>query len=219
MPRKAAAPPPPPDDGGPTTEQLIDDDYGDETLEAPGDAELVSVAELARKQVALEATVADLTDALKEATDSLNMVAMVELPAALANVGMAMFKLEDGTFIEVEEKVVASITKANAPAAFKWLRDNKHGDLIKKEAKFAFARDQDKLVAKLIKWAEKNLAAVKRTDSEAVHPQTLGAFVREQLTADVDIPEDIFGVHRIKRATVTPAGATPASPKKKEADL
>ena len=37
---------------------------------------------------------------------------------------------------------------------------------------------------------------------EAIHPQTLNAFVREQLEAGINLPPELFSVHRVSKAVI-----------------
>ena len=41
-----------------------------------------------------------------------------------------------------------------------------------------------------------------RVDAMAVHPQTLNAFIKEQITGGNDIPSDIFGIYVGSRANI-----------------
>lgn len=172
----------------------------------PKDQSLGKIAELARQQVLLEGEVADLELILKNRKEDLLKVRDDLLPAALAEVGMTSFTLTDGTKIDVKPFYDCHISEANRDAAHEWLRENDHADLIKHELKASFGRG-DEESAQAAKSALEQLG-VEVSDKEAVHPQTLKAFVKEQIEAGVEgFPTDLFGAHVGSRAKITRKGS------------
>lgn len=163
-----------------------------DALDIPSDAELGSVASLARQAELLTAEVADLEAILANRKKDLREVVEQKLPAALAEQGLAEIKLDDGTKITVSTYYSASIPKDHHTNALAWLRSHGFEDLIKHEIGVSFGKGEEKK-AKLVKDAIEEMGFFP-SDKETVHPQTLKAWVREQTEAGRDIPNDLFGV-------------------------
>ena len=179
----------------------------DAAAAAPTDADLASIAELAQRQVDAEAEVTQLEADLKDAQARLRQVAEADLPEALGRVGLSEFTLKSGHKIGVTTIVRASIPKATQGEAFAWLEENNAGDLIKEDVDVQFGRGEGGLAQSLLSIVRSTFPAQKLTHKRGVNPQTLGAFVREQLGAGADLPLDLLGVFIQKRATVTPPKA------------
>ena len=176
----------------------------------PTDKQLASVAELAREQQNLEAGIEIVTHVLEHLQYELIRVSEVRLPEAMAAVHMTEFALEGGYRVSVDTEYYANIPSPDSrkpggqerrAAAFQWLKDHKHGDLIKTELTVQAGRGEQEKIANVMA-ALKDLKVPFNT-ADAVHWSTLRAFVKEQLEKGTPIPEDIFGVHVKKVATIT----------------
>lgn len=170
---------------------------------APSRDALAEVADLAARQIeiedAIEATEAQLDRLKKE----LARVRDEELPNALAEHGLSEIAMKDGSRVKVVDIVRAAIPAAHRDAAFRWLDEHGFGDLVKHEIKATFGRGEEAEAQASID-ALRGMG-IDAEDKRSVHPQTLSAFVREQLEAGSPIPRDVFGVFigrqtRISRA-------------------
>jgi maltose-binding protein MalE len=131
-------------------------------------------------------------------------VSEIDLPDAMASVGMTEFKLVDGSKITVRRTFASSITEKTREQAHEWLRKNGHGDIIKFAINSTFARGQEAIAKQASNFLKE--LGVKFTEKEAVHPQTLQAFVREQMASDsCDLPQDAFNVYPIQKSTIVRA--------------
>lgn len=156
------------------------------------DAGLKQISDLANRQVMLEQKVKELDDLLKQTKELHKQVSQVDIPEALAELGLSEFKLKDGTKLTVQQFYSASIPKDRVDEALAWLRVNDHGDLIKNTVAVDFGRGEDE-VAKDLK-DSLALKGLSYTDKTGVHPQTLRAFVREQVESGQNLPLDLLGV-------------------------
>ncbi len=127
------------------------------------------------------------------------------IPNLFHELGIGQFKLDDDTVIEVSKKYYASIKSENQLEAFSWLRKQNHGDLIKNEVKIEFGKGDDKLARKFLTDLKRRAKPPSFTQREFVHPQTLGAFVREQHEAGAALPMELLGAHIADVAKVKPA--------------
>lgn len=189
-----------------TKETLIGDDATIEVEAAPtpSDRDLGRVAELAREQFALIKKKVELEDELADINDKLMRNTTVDLPAKLAELGLTRFGLKGGFEVVQKEIINGSIKEELRPAAHAWLEGHGHGGLIKRKIEVFFSRGD-------LAWAKKFMADCARRkkpldlkSKEWVEPQTLGAFVREQIRkaesqgADPNeyAPADLLGVFR-----------------------
>lgn len=158
------------------------------------------VAEAKQKEEQLE----EIATSLKTAQESLRTIISVQIPSLMRDLGLDEVKLASGLKVEIKEDVQAGIPEARRAEAHKWLEDNNHGGMIKRDITVSFNKDQQEMAAKLMTELSAIYGAV--TQKQAVHPSTLKAFVKEELEAGRPIPMDTFGVFRQKVAKFTETG-------------
>ncbi len=159
--------------------------------EEPAEGQLARLRSLADQITTLENEIEAIEGALKLKNKRLFELTTKTLPEAMGEVGMKSFKLLDGNEVSVNKKYYAGITEENREAAFAWLRDNGHRDLIKNQFVVAFSAGQDQVAGEL-----RTILADKQynfDEKTAVHPGTLGTFVREQMEAEKEIPLGLLG--------------------------
>lgn len=166
-----------------------------DTSAVPSNAGQAEVAELARQQILLEDQIVETEQIVKNLKRDLRTLSEETLPAALAEHNLAGLPLLDGPVeeIKVEPFYQAHISKAHQDDAFAWLTENDHADLIKAEVKTSFGRDQGEQVEIALEMLQAQGWDVQLKQS--VHPSTLKAFVREQMEAGQELPEDLLGVY------------------------
>lgn len=169
---------------------------------APDDGALKRVADLAGKQLQLTEALAAVEAEAKRLNGELRLVAEVELPQAMTDVGLTEFKLADGSRVGIDVKTSASIPKAREAEAFAWLEEHGYANIIKHQVTVSFARDEDPLAKNLLAFVKAELPEQPVVDKRAVAPQTLGLFVRERLAEGDDLPQDLLGVFTLRRAVI-----------------
>jgi hypothetical protein len=175
----------------------------DEVAGVPSDAALDRVATTVRQQQEIERRVEELAQSLDDAKRLLRRISEVDLPEAMRDAGgITRVDLEGGLRVEVKPYYEASISQAHAAEAFAWLRNNGHADLIKREVRVLFGRGEDEAAAATID--SLRATGLEPDEKIAVHPQTLRAFVREQLEAGQNLPHDLLGIYAGQRAKITP---------------
>jgi hypothetical protein len=161
---------------------------------------LTSVAGLARQIRDKEGSIEALEKSLKESKKDLQKLTDEEMPAMLAEIGIASFTLEDGSTVEVKQTYGASILVQNRPSAFEWLRDHHYDDIIKNTVLCQFGRGEDDQASAFSAFAEsKGFIPQQKTE---VHPQTLRAFVKERCEAGEEFPMELFGAWVGQRAVI-----------------
>jgi len=182
---------------------MFEDDFEKEfasNLEKADGGVLKKVSELARAIAAKEAQVADLDRQLKDAKKELLKLTDEDLPASMAEMGLASFTLDDGSQIDVKPTYGASILVDNRPKAYEWLRDNGYDDIIKNNVSVSFGRGEDDLANAFKAVAEKEGYLPQQETS--IHAGTLKAFVRERIEAGDEFPMELFGAYVGQRAFI-----------------
>jgi len=171
-----------------------------QSVENVDQADLSSVAGIARSIREKEELISDLEQTLKSEKKSLMKLTDEELPALLQEVGINKFELDDGSTVEVKQTYGASILVANRETAYAWLRDHHYDDIIKNQVNVRFGRGEDELAASFTDLAaQQGYAPEQKTE---IHPQTLRAFVKERVEAGDEFPMDLFGAWIGHRAVI-----------------
>ena len=138
---------------------------------------------------------------LKELKRKVELVSGEVIPTMMQEMNISTLKLADGSSVEVKPVYGASIPIAKREEAFKWLRDNDLGDLIKNEVTVAFGRGEDNKAADYATLAQRQ--GFEPVQKLKVEPMTLKALVRERLEAGQEIPTDLFNVFAGSRTKIT----------------
>ena len=141
---------------------------------------------------------------LKELNGAVAEIETDLIPSLMASAGgIEKFTLADGTAITLKDELFASVTAANQQAAFTWLEEHGHGDVIKDELKLNLGRGElaQQRAQALIIAAEQN-GVNDYSHKRAVHPGTLQALLKEQLAEGVEVPKETFGVFQQRRAVI-----------------
>jgi hypothetical protein len=134
---------------------------------------------------------------LKRLQDGHNRLTLELIPEAMASVGLAEVKLEDGAVLRVRDDVKVYINKDNAVDAYAWLRTNGLGSIIRSnlEVDLRAVADPEDLIKTLTQ------DGVECHVKEDVHAATLKASIRAMLERGVTPPAAI-SVHQFKKADI-----------------
>jgi hypothetical protein len=157
-------------------------------------SDLRRITELANTMVGVENEILDLEEKLKEAKDRFRKLAESDLPEAMEAAGMEEFKLRDGRRVTIATDYYAAISKDRSEEAYDWLRENGHGALIKRDVILTFGAGTDDKAFRAFRWLSRVYKNDDVKSKEGVHSQTLRAWVRGQMEAGEDFPQELFGV-------------------------
>jgi len=125
-----------------------------------------------------------------------------EIPQAMQEMELTSFTLDDGSIITVDEELkppsMAASSKNREPL-LNWLHKHGHGDAIKASTTVQFAADDprkpkvDEALTKL---------GVPFEYFQTMHPQTLGALLRELLESGEEVPLEELGIMVYRRSKV-----------------
>lgn len=185
---------------------MADDIYNYDDIKqeerGPGDNILASLSALALEQKRAEVAVAKAEEALALATAELKRISEQTIPDLMDVAKMEEYTTSDGIKIKIGVKIRGSIPKATEAQAFQWLMDQKHDDLIKREFKIQFGKNEEAWAKKFLADLQKRKRPLAFELKRTVHSSTLASFVKGQLETGVDFPMDIFGVYRQRASTI-----------------
>ena len=138
---------------------------------------------------------------LKELKRKVELISGEVIPTMMQEMNISTLKLADGSSVEVKPVYGASIPIAKREEAFKWLRDNDLGDLIKNEVTVAFGRNEDTKASDYAILAKGQ--GYEPVQKLKVEPMTLKALVRERLEAGQEMPSDLFNLFTGNRTKIT----------------
>ena len=137
---------------------------------------------------------------IKNTKKELEHVSGEIIPTMMSEMGLSHLKLMDGSSVDVKPHYSATITIANKEAAFKWLRNNGLGDIIKNEISVSFGRNEDNKAADYAVLAQER--GFQPTQKLKVEPMTLKALVRERIEAGKEMPTELFNVFIGNKTTI-----------------
>ena len=138
----------------------------------------------------LEDEIANAEQSVKKLKEKAKQVSTVEIPAMMDEMQITKLKLKDGESVEIKKIYGAYIPPEQQEAAFKWLRNNGLGDIIKNDITVTFGKGEDNKAAEYAVLAKGQ--GYEPVQKIGVHPQTLKAMVRERLESNQDVPSDLF---------------------------
>ena len=139
-------------------------------------------------------------DAVKQKKKDIDHLSGEVIPTMLSEMGLSYLKLQDGSSVEVKTNYSATITQAKKEEAFKWLRENGLGDIIKNEISVSFGRNEDNKAADYAELAKGQ--GFEPQQKLKVEPMTLKALVRERIEAGKDMPTELFNVFIGNKTTI-----------------
>lgn len=164
------------------------------------DDQLQQISTLATRQVELADRVEQLEEQLENAKRQLREVQEQALPTALLECGVSEFKLVNGRKITIKKFYSGSIGDANRDDAFAWLKEHGHDDIVKNDFTITFGKGEDSKAETFMQ--ELTGLGVPFKNKKHVHPQTLSAFIREQVEGGADFPLETFNAFIGQRAII-----------------
>ena len=171
--------------------------FSKHTLDNEDLSTLTGFAEAIIKQ---DAFVKELEEKLKEEKKKLLKMTDEDLPALMTEANSMEFTLLDGSKVTIKPQYGASIKVDNRPAAYEWLREHGHDDIIKNTISCQFGRGEDDLASSFKAFAEKE--GYVPTQTEKIEPMSLRGFVKERVENGDDFPMELFGAYIGQRATI-----------------
>ena len=169
----------------------------------PTDAELGSVANLARRQKQLEAEVIEATAVLRTKIAAYWEVAMHDLPRAMKTAGTESFSVSGGD--KVELRTVFSGTKLSSKEGLAYVEENGGGALINTAILLEMDRGDLEAAREIIAELRASRHANKFKTlalTEYIYPGTVAKFAKDLILQRKDPDLQLLGVSRLSYAVV-----------------
>lgn len=151
---------------------------------------LSRLAEVVQALIDADGDVEANEQSLARAKERARVLREETIPEMMNEMGVKEVVLSDGSKLSIKREFYAQIPNEKKPLVYKWLDDNGHGGMIKKEVTCTFGMGQkkeaDALLAKLVE------VGYEASYSENVHPMTMKSFIGEQIKGGAPLPIDLF---------------------------
>ena len=125
------------------------------------------------------------------------------IPGMFQELSLSSISIDAGEEVTVTQDVYVQLNPESKREAFAWLANNGFGGLIKTEVVTSFSRNErDKALAFSSLLAKKGYTT---GFEESVHPQTMAAFMREQIRDQGKVPLDLFGARPVWKTKIKTA--------------
>lgn len=158
----------------------------------PREEKLQELAYFTGKQAYLEDQVARLEAELAKTKEALRGVSEGLIPETMQALGVREFTLTSGFKVSVRPWHNMTPKDENVAAAYAWLDQNGHGDIVKHSLTLEVRLTQANLLSAIKALADEGGISTK--EKNAIHHMTAGAWVKEQLTLGQPLPRELLGI-------------------------
>ena len=172
----------------------IQDEMLKDSTDLLDNVEVTTIAAECIKLKQKEDEIAALEDQLKSKKAEADDIGSRVIPELLAEQGLTELKLQDGSKVSVKKEFRATLPKDDIrrEAAYKWLRDQGLGDIIKNNVFVTFGKGEDDKAKQLLDLAAEN--GFEPQQKSDVAWNTLTALYQERVQAGLDMPSDCFSL-------------------------
>ena len=156
--------------------------------------EVTTIAQECVNLKKVEDDIAEIEEQLKKKKDERDHISSKVIPELLAEQGLSEIKLADGSKVSVKKEFRCTLPKDpdRRLAAYKWLRDQGLGDIIKNNVSVTFGKGEDNKAKQLLDLAVAN--GYEPSQKSDVAWNTLTALYEERVKAGLDMPSDVFSL-------------------------
>ena len=169
-----------------------------ESVKAVADPNSLSQKVMELKDI--EDEISNAENSIKKLKEKAKILSHIEIPQMMETMNIKKLKLKDGESVEISKFYGASLAQGRnesdsdyavrKAAAFKWLRNNGRGDVIKNDISVTFGSGEDNKASQYMTLARGQ--GFEPIQKENVHAQTLKAIVGECVESGIDMPSDVF---------------------------
>ena len=165
--------------------------------------EVTTIAQECINLKKIEDEIAELEERLKDKKSDADHISSKVIPELLAEQGLSEIKLADGSKVSVRKEFRATLPKdeVRRDAAYKWLRDQGLGDIIKNNVSVTFGKGEDDKAKQLLNLAVEN--GFQPSQKSDVAWNTLTALFQERVESGLDMPSDVFSTWIKDRTKIT----------------
>jgi hypothetical protein len=155
----------------------------------------------AKYQQELELDIQERELKLKMVKEQLDAQRYEIVPGMMQELGINSFELDNGYKVSIKDEYYAKIPDAFQFECFEWLRKNNLDGIIKTAVSLNFGKGEAEQAKEVLETLYE-IGLVPNV-KETVHPQTLRAFVKERMSAGLELPVDFFGASVVKTTVIS----------------
>ncbi len=175
-------------------QESYDDIFGEDTPEVVSNA-LTQIKETAQQQEEAEVVVEKTLEKYDLAKKEFVRISEKVFPNLLKSLEITEDITVGGLKVQLAEKLRGNIPERHRVEALKWLNDQGHGDIIKRQIIIEFGKDEEKWADKFMRDCNQRKKQLNMKVKRTVHAQTLQAWCREMLSEGEVFPMELFGVY------------------------
>ena len=181
-------------------QNLLSEMAGDAKKGQISNDKLDELARLVHEFNEMEKAIEEEEEYLKSLKEKYDAIGMGKIPDLFDSLGLSQLKLKTGETVEIKRDFGATITAEKQEACFKWLKEHGHDGIIKHDVVTTIKKGETEEYQKLL--GALNQLGITYTDKSYVHPMTLKSFVKEQINAGTDFPQEQFSVFPIRKTKI-----------------
>ncbi len=170
--------------------EINDIDFEQDQQDILEKSDINTLAQYCAELKAYEDEISELQEKIAYKKERANKISEEVIPNLLAEQGLSSLKLADGSSVEVNKVYNCSVKPDELESAYKWLRDNNLGDIIKNIVSVQFGMGEDNKAEQMLNLAVQS--GYEPEQKESVHHQSLKALYRERVEAGLDMPSQFF---------------------------
>jgi len=170
----------------------IQDEMLKDSKDLLDNVEVTTIAQECVRLKTKEDELVSLEEQVKNKKEEIDEISSRIIPELLAEQGLSAIKLADGSNVSVKKEFRCTLPKdeVKREAAYKWLRDQGLGDIIKNNILVTFGKGEDDKAKQLLNLAAENGFDPQQKSDAAWN--TLTALFQERVESGLDMPSDVF---------------------------
>ena len=170
----------------------IQDEMLKDSKDLLDNVEVTTIAQECVRLKTKEDELVSLEEQVKNKKEEIDEISSCIIPELLAEQGLSAIKLADGSNVSVKKEFRCTLPKdeVKREAAYKWLRDQGLGDIIKNNIFVTFGKGEDDKAKQLLNLAAENGFDPQQKSDAAWN--TLTALFQERVESGLDMPSDVF---------------------------
>ena len=170
----------------------IQDEMLKDSKDLLDNVEITTIAQECVRLKQKEDDLVSLEEQVRNKKEEIDEISSRIIPELLAEQGLSAIKLADGSNVSVKKEFRCTLPKdeTKREQAYKWLRDQGLGDIIKNNIFVTFGKGEDDKAKQLLNLAAENGFDPQHKSDAAWN--TLTALFQERVESGLDMPSDIF---------------------------
>ena len=170
----------------------IQDEMLKDSKDLLDNVEVTTIAQECVRLKTKEDELVSLEEQVKNKKEEIDEISSRIIPELLAEQGLSAIKLADGSNVSVKKEFRCTLPKdeTKREQAYKWLRDQGLGDIIKNNIFVTFGKGEDDKAKQLLDLAAENGFDPQQKSDAAWN--TLTALFQERVESGLDMPSDVF---------------------------